>query len=137
MGIFKRKDSRVSIDSGGKDARKTSISVSSTRTSNGSLRSPGFRGSGGAKSRGGSATVPEIPILRPVDPALDPAAYLRGIHAVRERSCLVLDRAKKDGLQHFDVNMSKFKDTASYVASIIKVDIYILFSFLYYFPLHH
>jgi hypothetical protein len=40
---------------------------------------------------------------------------------VRERSHLVLEKAKKNQLRHFNVDMSKFQDTANYVVSIIKV----------------
>ena len=58
---------------------------------------------------------------KPPDPSLDPAAYLRSIYAVRERSRLVLQKAKKNQLTHFEVDPTKFKDTAGYVCSIIKV----------------
>lgn len=66
--------------------------------------------------------IPEIPIPKAPDPNTNPVAYLRSIHAVRDRSKLVLDKAKKNQLKHFDVDMSKFGDTASYVVSIIKVN---------------
>jgi hypothetical protein len=111
MGLFKRKDSRHSE----RDENESFISVNSARTSNTSLRSPGYKGSGPP------ASIPELPIARPPDPALDPAAYLRSIHAVRERSNIILKKAKKNQLNHFDVDMSKFEATASYVVSIIKV----------------
>jgi hypothetical protein len=42
---------------------------------------------------------------------------------VRERSKLVLEKAKKNQLKHFTVDMSKFHDVASFVVSIIKVGI--------------
>lgn len=67
------------------------------------------------------ASIPDIPLPRAPDPNLDPAGYLRSIYAVRERSKLVLERAKKNQLRHFNVDMSKFQDTANYVVSIIKV----------------
>ena len=54
---------------------------------------------------------------------LDPAGYLRSIYAVRERSKLVLEKAKKNQLKHFTVDMSKFGDVASFVVSIIKVSL--------------
>lgn len=57
------------------------------------------------------------------DPALDPAAYLRSIYAVRERTQLVYEKAKANQLRHFNVDMSKFPETAAYVVSIIKVRI--------------
>lgn len=113
MGLFKRKDSRHSVSE--KDGDESFTSVNSARTSNTSLKSPGYKGSGMP------ASIPEMPIARPPDPALDPAAYLRSIHAVRQRANLVMTRAKRNRLQHFDVDLTKFKATASYVVSIIKV----------------
>ncbi|QIX01460.1 hypothetical protein AMS68_006977 [Peltaster fructicola] len=56
------------------------------------------------------------------DPTIDPTSYLRSIYAVRERSKLVLEKAKKNDLHHFNVDLSKFADTASFVVSIIKRD---------------
>lgn len=65
--------------------------------------------------------IPEIPLPKAPDPWQDPIAYLRSIYAVRERSMLVLEKAKANQLKHFDVDMDKFGDAASYVVSIIKV----------------
>ncbi|CAL5871380.1 uncharacterized protein PFLUO_LOCUS5630 [Penicillium psychrofluorescens] len=115
MGLFKRKDSTRSTHSE-RDERESFVSVNSARTSNTSLRSPGYKGSALP------ASIPEMPIARPPDPALDPAAYLRSIHAVRERTMIVFNKAKKNQLNHFDVDLSKFQATASYVVSIIKRD---------------
>jgi hypothetical protein len=114
MGLFKRKDSKNSIQTE-RDEQESFVSANSARTSNASLKSPGFRGSGLP------ASIPEILIAKPPDPALDPAAYLRSIHAVRDRSKYVLAKAKRNKLNHFDVDMSKFEATASYIVSIIKV----------------
>ncbi|KAF2166384.1 hypothetical protein M409DRAFT_55222 [Zasmidium cellare ATCC 36951] len=69
-----------------------------------------------------NAPVPQIPLPKAPDPNIDPAAYLRSIYAVRERSKLVLEKAKRNQLRHFNVDMSKFSDTAQYVVSIIKRD---------------
>jgi len=66
-------------------------------------------------------SIPEIDIPQPPDRDAKPAQYLRSIYAVRERSRVVLDMAKVDKLNHFDVDMSKFQDTADYVVAIIKV----------------
>lgn len=55
------------------------------------------------------------------DPKKQPAQYLRSIYAVRERSKIVLAQAKKNQLNHFDVDLSKFQETADYVVAIIKV----------------
>lgn len=68
-----------------------------------------------------TASLPQIALPRAPDPNLDPAGYLKSIYAVRERSHLVLEKAKKNQLRHFNVDMSKFQDTANYVVSIIKV----------------
>lgn len=66
-------------------------------------------------------SIPKIPIPEAPDPEVNPAGYLKSIHAVRERSRVVLEKAKKDQLNHFDVDLTKFEDTADYVTSIIKV----------------
>ncbi|KAJ5874708.1 uncharacterized protein N7529_003138 [Penicillium soppii] len=110
MGLFKRNSKTEDTENG------SFVSVNSARISNTSLRSPAYKGSGPP------ASIPEISIARPPDPALDPAAYLRSIHAVRERSNIILNKAKKNQLNHFDVDLSKFEATASYVVSIIKRD---------------
>jgi len=115
MGLFKRKDSKQSIHSD-KDEQESYNSAPSARTSNVSLKSPGFKGASGLPT-----SIPELPISRPPDPALDPAAYLRNIHAVRDRCNIILRRAKRNELNHFNVDITKFGITASYVVSIIKV----------------
>lgn len=66
--------------------------------------------------------MPEVPLPKAPDPAVDPAAYLRSIHSVRQRSAIILKKAKTDQLNHFDVDPSKFAETANYVVSIIKVN---------------
>ncbi|KAJ5908288.1 DUF1688-domain-containing protein [Penicillium taxi] len=116
MGLFKRKESRSSQSD--RDGDESFISSTSARNSSASLKSSNT----GYKSSGLPAPIPEMPIARPPDPALDPAAYLRSIHAVRERANLILRRAKRNKLHHFDVDMSKFAATASYIVSIIKRD---------------
>lgn len=115
MGLFKRKDSKNSIHSD-KDEQESHPSANSARTSSASLKSPGLKAGGGLP-----ASIPEVPIAKPPDPSLDPGAYLRSIHAVRERSRFILTKAKRNQLNHFDVDMSKFEATASYIVSIIKV----------------
>ncbi|KAF2725117.1 DUF1688-domain-containing protein [Polychaeton citri CBS 116435] len=64
----------------------------------------------------------QIPLPRAPDPNLDPAGYLRSIYAVRERSALVMEKARRNQLRHFKVDHDRFKDTARYVVSIIKRD---------------
>lgn len=41
--------------------------------------------------------------------------------AVRARSKIVTDKALRNELNHFDVDMSKFGDVVSFVSNIIKV----------------
>jgi hypothetical protein len=116
MGLFKRKDSKTGFHSD-KDELESFVSTSSTRTSNGSLKLSMSMKSGNELS----SPVPGVRIETPPDPNLDPAAYLRSIHAVRERSRVVMQKAKKNQLNHFDVDLTKFSSTAQYVVSIIKV----------------
>ncbi|KAL1991912.1 hypothetical protein VTN49DRAFT_5220 [Thermomyces lanuginosus] len=115
MGIFKRKDSKTSIQTDKDDF--DAGSAHSGRTSNASLKSPSYRSNITLP-----VSIPEVPVPNPPDPNLDPAGYLRSIHAVRERSRIVLEKAKQNRLNHFDVDMTKFHATASYVVSIIKRD---------------
>ena len=67
--------------------------------------------------------IPAAKLPKAPDPNTDPASYLRSIYAVRERSQLVLEKAKANQLRHFNVDMPKFLDTAKFVVSIIKVTI--------------
>ncbi|KAF2871268.1 hypothetical protein BDV95DRAFT_494693 [Massariosphaeria phaeospora] len=109
MRLFGRKSSKPAISPNG----------SQPNMSNGSLKSPIPQSANGSKTM---MSFPEVPLPKAPDPALDPAAYLRSIYAVRERSRLVLETAKKNQLKHFVVDMTKFQETAAYVVSIIKRD---------------
>ncbi|KAI4282949.1 MAG: hypothetical protein L6R35_005286 [Caloplaca aegaea] len=113
MGLFNRKGKSVTTDDASvasKLSRTTSIqqppAASTTRNGSSHVTPP--------------STV-NIALPPPPDPSTHPAAYLRSIHAVRERSRLVHDKAKQNQLAHFNVDLSKFADTAAYVVSIIKV----------------
>ena len=71
-------------------------------------------------------TIPPLPVIggdipSPPNPSTDPAGYLRSIHAVRERSRVVFDKALNDELEHFIVDKSCFEGTAHYIANLIKV----------------
>ncbi|KAI9878910.1 MAG: hypothetical protein M1830_010158 [Pleopsidium flavum] len=118
MGLFNRKHSKPSLEG---DNDPTIPNATRDQTSSSKLP-PLSRTMNGAAAFPGLVKLPDIALPKPPDPSLDPAAYLRSIHAVRERSKLVLQRAKKNRLTHFDVDLSKFKDTAGYVCSIIKRD---------------
>jgi hypothetical protein len=108
MRLFNRKGSKPQVSPNG----------SQPNSSNGSLRSPGPTPNGSRPT-----SFPDIPLPKAPDPTLDPAGYLRSIYAVRERSKLVLEKAKKNQLKHFTVDMTKFGDVASFVVSIIKVSL--------------
>lgn len=76
----------------------------------------------GPNGTAGPSSSPKIDIPKPPNPDLDPAGYLRSLQSVRERCSIVSAAAKHDSLLHFDVDYSLFKDTASFVVSIIKRD---------------
>lgn len=67
-----------------------------------------------------SVKLPKVDLLRPPDPQLDPAGYLRSLGAVRERSLILLNKALHNQLNHFDVDMSKM-DNVQFVARLVKV----------------
>lgn len=113
MGFFNRKSGK---------APPNDINSNGTRSSKSSLRSPP-RASNGTGSTFTSPSLPDITLPPAPDPKVDPAAYLRSIYAVRERSKHVLVKAKRNQLAHFTVDMSKFNDTATYVVSIINVSV--------------
>ncbi|KAL8865437.1 MAG: hypothetical protein Q9174_006887 [Haloplaca sp. 1 TL-2023] len=116
MGLFNRKGSKAPKD----DA--DSVTSKASRATN-SQQSPLPSG----KNMNGSAFAPPPPTLDvklppPPNPAHDPAAYLRSLNAVRERSKLIHDKAKRNQMNHFDIDPTKFEETAAYLVSIIKRD---------------
>ncbi|KAF2455623.1 hypothetical protein BDY21DRAFT_416164 [Lineolata rhizophorae] len=111
MGLFSRKSSKPTIGADHPPSTTSNSSLASPATPKISSSSPV------GKSFSSMVEMPKAP-----DPSLDPAGYLRSIYAVRERSKLVLEKAKKNQLKHFTVDMTKFADTAGYVVSIIKRD---------------
>lgn len=126
MGFFnRRKDSRAQNPDSehGKPAYNSTgkHTYPADRISDYSLKSPSLSTSSSFRSNM-VTSIPEIDIPQPPDRDAKPAQYLRSIYAVRERSRVVLDTAKADKLNHFDVDMSKFQDTADYVVAIIKRD---------------
>ena len=111
MGLFSRKSKNHAQSNGNGDSYtngdpRKSIPFSMQRASSNPAQ---------------NADMPKIPLPKAPDPNTDPAGYLRSIYAVRERSKLVLEKAKRNQLRHFTVDMSKFSDTANYVVAIIKV----------------
>ncbi len=140
MGLFSRKDkapkavkmslshqpSNGSLASGASSLRSPDVtSYSSRNVMN--------RTSGGTVSTGPGTpltpfsphhsmpVVPKIDMPKPPDPQLDPAGYLRSLPSIRERAQVVTNKAYRNELLHFDVDMQKFGDVVTFVANIIKV----------------
>jgi hypothetical protein len=118
--IFKKRDSKATRHESRSHKEPLTPAVASERIQDYSHKSPRLISDKFAYLALGN-NMPNIPIPEPPDPTSKPGAYLRSIHAVRQRTRLVLDEAKSNALYHFDVDMSKFKNTADYVVSIIKV----------------
>lgn len=114
MRLFSRKSGKVSTNGDSATTRNGSLSSKS------SLKSTPIPKNGNG-STFTSPSLPDITLPAPPDPKVDPAAYLRSIYAVRERSRYVYNKAKRNQLNHFTVDLTKFNETASYVVSIINV----------------
>jgi hypothetical protein len=97
-------------------ARSTMTSVNN-RSSNGGASGPGT-----PLTPFSPASLPKVDVPRPPDPHIDPVGYLRSLQAVRERSRIVTEKALKNDLKHFDVNMEMFPGVVSFVSNIIKRD---------------
>ena len=110
MGLFNRKNTKSSNHSGKKSPSINSDHIQSPRAS---------RPSAGASF----GSLPAISAPKAPDPSVDPAAYLRSIFSVRERCSIVTQKARQNQLKHFDVDLTKWRDTAHYVVSIIKASI--------------
>ncbi|KAI1621918.1 hypothetical protein EDD37DRAFT_500435 [Exophiala viscosa] len=121
VNIFRKRDSRNTHHDSNSD-RASLRPALIERISDYSHKSPKLVSDRFALPSPSSEAMPDVPIPDPPDPRSHPAAYLRSIHAVRQRSRLVLEEAKVNALNHFAVDLSKFKDTADYVVSIIKRD---------------
>ncbi|KAK0652585.1 hypothetical protein B0T16DRAFT_427009 [Cercophora newfieldiana] len=139
MGLFSRREKTPKPVVETKQGLSTSKSISSLASGESSIRSPlGISSSrimnrtsaGTAGSNGPPTPItpfspgpgPKIEMPRQPDPQLDPAGYLRSLGAVRQRSKIVTDKALKNELHHFDVDMNKFSDVVTFVANIIKRD---------------
>ncbi|KAK1779053.1 hypothetical protein QBC45DRAFT_392823 [Copromyces sp. CBS 386.78] len=135
MGLFSRRDKAPKTEA---PTLSASQSKSSLTSGSSSIKSPGFSTSR-ILNRTSAATmssnpgtppfspglnpgVPRIDIPKPPDPQLDPVGYLRSLGAVRERCKIVTEKALRDELNHFDVDMNKFEDVVTFVANIIKRD---------------
>lgn len=116
MGLFSRKDRSNKSNRTSKDSALSSLrSFGSSQSSLRSPTTPAFR------KMSFVPEIPQIPVPNAPDPHIDPAGYLRSIQSVRERCAVIAGKAKNNELEHFDVDMAKFKDTTSFVTSVIKV----------------
>lgn len=111
MGIFNRKSAKIQTNG---EIRNSSFNSST-------LKYPPPTHTSHKNSPIVSPSALDVTLPTPPDPTIDPAAYLRSIWAVRARCQLVYQRAKRNQLAHFDVDGSKFGETANYLVSIIKV----------------
>jgi hypothetical protein len=134
MGLFRRSkpatENPVSpASSAGRQNYTRSNSTGTAGTNSSSLGSPtngGFEANAVARKRSSArssamATLNEGAVPKSPDPNVDPAAYLRSIHAVRERCYVVYDKATKNELNHFDVDWEKLDETVKWVDGIIRV----------------
>lgn len=121
MGLFSRKHSNHRVHGNGSSNSESQYQQQQQpNNANGAVKAPfGMKRANSNPAQ--NANMPDIPLPRAPDPNVDPAAYLRSIYAVRERCQLVMEKARRNQLRHFHVDMSKFNDTAKFVVSIIKV----------------
>ncbi|KAL8959906.1 MAG: hypothetical protein Q9193_003304 [Seirophora villosa] len=113
MGLFSRKGKNAATDAASVTSKvsRTTSNLQPPQDNNHTMN---------GLQHATSPSLVNIALPPPPDPNTEPAAYLRSIHSVRERSRLVYDKAKRNQLAHFDVDLTKFGETAAYVVSIIK-----------------
>jgi Protein of unknown function (DUF1688) len=129
LKIFKRSKSKDLLSD--KSAAKSGNGNHFNQKSTGGTKSRMSDGNGNPASPGGLKTantassnataVKVTPAKPPPDPKVDPVGYLRSLNAVRERSAVVMEKAKKNELLHFDVDWDKMNQTVKWVLGIIKV----------------
>jgi len=121
MGIFSRKEKAPK----GNSSLATSQSTASVNSNNSrgipSRTSAGSATPGTPMSPMSPVKLPKVDLPRPPDPQLDPTGYLRSLGAVRERSKIIYDKALRNELNHFDVDLNKLPDVVSFVSGLIKV----------------
>lgn len=120
MGLFSRNKGRKA-DSSLTTSQSTGSFNSSTSNRAANKVSAGSATPASPLSPMSPTKLPKIDLPRPPDPQLDPTGYLRSLGAVRERSKIILDKALRNELTHFDVEMDKFPSVVTFVAGLIKV----------------
>jgi len=122
MGLFSRKDKAPKPDPPSQNSYSNNSIHSNASKSIINRVSAGSVGPGTPLSPKTPFKMPKVDLPRPPDPQLDPAGYLKCLPAVRERSKIIFDKAMRDELNHFDVDMSKLPDVVSFVSGLIKRD---------------
>jgi hypothetical protein len=126
MGLFSRKDKAPKPDPPSQNSYSNNSIHSNASKSIINRVSAGSVGPGTPLSPKTPFKMPKVDLPRPPDPQLDPAGYLKCLPAVRERSKIIFDKAMRDELNHFDVDMSKLPDVVSFVSGLIKVSNFLL-----------
>lgn len=143
MGIFSRKSSKTSSTSSdklsydgsisGASTLNTSVANSPAMSKQGSLKSPTATHtpmtplspvdsvSSAGSDRKDGFFLPKIELPPAPDSTQEPVAYYKSLYSVRQQSARVFERAQCDQLRHFHVDRTKFRETANYIVSIIKV----------------
>ncbi|KAL2207855.1 DUF1688 domain-containing protein [Sarocladium strictum] len=121
MGLFSRKDKAPKAEAH-IDTSHSSVSVNSANSKFMNRTSAASTVPGTPLSPMSPVKLPKIDLPRPPDPQLDPAGYLRSLGAVRERSSIIMTKAAKNNLRHFDVDFTKFPDVVNFVSGLIKRD---------------
>ncbi|TWU70550.1 hypothetical protein ED733_000975 [Metarhizium rileyi] len=123
MGFFSRKDKPP------KGSSSIAASHSTASFASGTSRGIGNRTSAGSSSSANTplspmspVKLPKVDLPRPPDPQLDPVGYLRSLGAVRERSQIIMDKATRNELNHFDVDLTKLPNVVTFVSGLIKRD---------------
>ncbi|TVY14343.1 Uracil catabolism protein 4 [Lachnellula arida] len=116
MGLFSRKDKSSSVASGSIRHNSSVGDIKTVSSQSSSLKSPI------TPAYNTRMSFPKIALPKTPDAHVDPAGYLRSIGSVRERCTIMLEKAQKNNLNHFDVDMSMFDATTKFVVSIIKRD---------------
>ncbi|PHH89438.1 hypothetical protein CDD83_6070 [Cordyceps sp. RAO-2017] len=122
MGLFSRKAKAAKADSSIAPSQSSASFNSATSRPLGNRTSAGSITPGTPLSPMSPVKLPKVDLPRPPDPQLDPAGYLRSLGAVRERSKVLLDRALRNDLNHFDVDLTKLPDVVTFVSGLIKRD---------------
>lgn len=121
MGLFSRRNKSPQGSSSPTSPSPSTLSFGSNPSSRQQMVNRASLTGFSSSTMSGSPALPKVDLPRPPDPLLDPAGYLRSIGAVRERSKIILDKAKRNELTHFDTDMSKMDDVVNFVARLIKV----------------